>query len=213
MEKLLGAILCGGESTRMGSDKGLLPIRNTIWAKHMHEKLAPFHIPVVYSINPTQFAPYSEHISPELLIVDNTEVQGPLNGLLSLQQRYPNTDILLMSCDMLDLDAGTIEHLIKQYQADRTFDFYVYQDEEYAQTFCGIYTGVGLEKVEGRLTIGRLESFSLQSVLDEGYTLRIPMKNKALFKNYNSAEDIEQNFVEHKEASVISSSSPVPPQS
>lgn len=197
MKNLLGAILCGGKSTRMGSDKGLLPIRNTIWAKHMHEKLASFHIPVLYSINTDQFAEYREHISPEYLIVDNTEVKGPLNGLLSIQQRYPGFDILLISCDMLDLDAHTLEHLFEQYDNDRTFDFYVYQDEEFAQTFCGIYTGVGLEKVDGRLMIGRLDSFSLQSVLDEGYTMRLPIKNKAAFKNYNSSADIEQNFVEH----------------
>ncbi len=197
MKNLLGAILCGGKSTRMGSDKGLLPIRNTIWAKHMHEKLAPFHIPVVYSINPEQLIDYREHISPEYLVVDNTDVKGPLNGLLSVQQLYPGIDILLMSCDMLDLDAHTLEHLLEQYNNDRTFDFYVYQDEEYAQTFCGIYTGVGLEKVDGRLMIGRLDDFSLQSILDEGYTMRMPIKNKAVFKNYNSSVDIEQNFVEH----------------
>mgnify|MGYP000609511863 CR=1 FL=1 len=197
MKKLLGAILCGGGSTRMGSDKGLLPIRNTIWAKHMHEKLAPFHIPVVYSINPSQFENYREHISPEYLIVDSTDVKGPLNGLLSIQQRYPQADILLMSCDMLDLDPSTIEHLLEEYNNDSTFDFYVYQDDDFAQTFCGIYTGVGLEKVEGRLMIGRLESFSLQSVLNEGYTMRLPIRSKTVFKNYNSSVDIEQNFVEH----------------
>jgi molybdopterin-guanine dinucleotide biosynthesis protein A len=181
----------------MGSDKGLLPIRNTIWAKHMHEKLAPFHIPVVYSINPDQLINYREQISPEYLVVDNTEVKGPLNGLLSIQQLYPGLDILLISCDMLDLDAATIENLLEQYNKDRTFDFYVYQDDECTQTFCGIYTGVGLEKVEGRLTIGRLENYSLQSILDEGYTMRLPVANKLVFRNYNSAAVIEKNFVEH----------------
>jgi molybdopterin-guanine dinucleotide biosynthesis protein A len=191
MENLIGVILCGGESKRMGADKGLLPIRNTIWAKFMHEKLAPFHIPVIYSINPTQVKDYSEHISPECLVVDNTEMKGPLNGLLSIQQKFPKTDVLLMACDMLDIDTATIDHVLQEYKKDSTFDFYVYQDEEYAQPFCGIYTGVGLEKVDGRIMIGRLEPYSMQSILDEGYTKRLKITHKNVFRNYNDASELE----------------------
>ena len=194
MENLLGVILCGGESKRMGTDKGLLPIRNTIWAKHMHEKLHPFHVPVVYSVNPLQVQSYSEYISQEYMIVDNTETQGPLNGLLSVQQKFPGRDLLLLACDMLDLDASTIDHLLHEYRRDRTYDFYVYQDDHFAQPLCGIYTGVGLEKVEGRLMVGRLQGYSLQSVLDEGYTRRLPIKNKTVFKNYNSNADVANHF-------------------
>lgn len=194
MENLLGVILCGGESRRMGADKGLLPIRNTIWAKHMHEKLSFLHIPVVYSVNPAQLETYREYISQELLIPDQTDVAGPLNGLLSLQQRLPGKDFLLLACDMLDMDTATIKALIHEYQHDKTFDFYVYQDKEFAQPFCGVYTGTGLDKVDGRLVIGRLANHSLQSVLDEGYTRRLPIKNYNVFRNYNSAEDVEKNF-------------------
>jgi molybdenum cofactor guanylyltransferase len=190
MEKLLGVILCGGESKRMGMDKGLLPIRNTIRAKHMHEKLSSFHIPVVYSVNLEQVKDYREYISPEYMIVDNTEVEGPLNGLLSVQQKYPNTDLLLMACDMLDMDAATIDHLLKEYTSDRTYDFYVYQDEKFAQPFCGIYTGVGLQKVEGRIMIGRLNNYSLQAVLEEGYTKHLTIKNKHAFRSYDEMTEL-----------------------
>jgi molybdopterin-guanine dinucleotide biosynthesis protein A len=188
MENLIGVILCGGESKRMGSDKGLLPIRNTIRAKYMHEKLSSFHIPVVYSVNPHQLHDYSEHISQEVMVVDTTEVQGPLNGLLSAQQKYPGYDLLLMACDMLDLDVQTIEHLIKEYTQDKSYDFYVYQDDKFAQPFCGIYTAVGLEKVEGRITIGRLQNYSLQAILDEGYTKRLTIRNKNSFNSYDDKD-------------------------
>jgi len=199
MENLLGVILCGGESKRMGSDKGLLPIRNTIWAKHMHEKLAMFHLPVVYSVNPHQVLTYAEEISPELLVVDNAEVEGPLKGLLSVHTQFPDKDLLLLACDMLDLDAGSIDHLLQEYMRDNQSDFYVYQDEGFAQPFCGIYTRTGLEKVAGRIMIGRLKNYSLQAIFDEGCTLRLPIRSSHFFRNYNSNEDIEAYF-EHPPA-------------
>lgn len=194
MENLLGVILCGGQSKRMGSDKGLLQIRNTIWAKHMHEKLAMFHLPVVYSVNQQQVHTYVEEISPELLVVDNADVEGPLRGLLSVHQQYPDNDLLLLACDMLDLDAGTISFLLQEYMRDNQSDFYVYQDDGFAQPFCGIYTRTGLEKVAGRIMIGRLKTYSMQAVFDEGVTLRLPIRNHHVFRNYNSNADIEMFF-------------------
>lgn len=192
MEKLLGVILCGGESSRMGSDKGLLPIRTTIWAKYMHEKLSALHIPVVYSINPRQVELYSEHISRDVMVIDNSEVPGPLNGLLSVHMQYPHNNLLLLACDMLDLDGATINGIVNDYLSDSTFDFYVYQDEEFAQPFSGIYTRIGLEKVAGRIMVGRLQKHSFQAILDEGYTRRLPISNKTVFRNYNSQEEIKQ---------------------
>jgi molybdenum cofactor guanylyltransferase len=196
MENLLGVILCGGESKRMGADKGLLPIRNTIWAKHMHEKLAMLHIPVVYSVNSQQVLDYREEIMPELLVIDNADVSGPLKGLLSVHQQFPGKDLLLLACDMLDLDVLTIQTLLQEYQRDNQYDFYVFQDEHFAQPFCGIYTRTGLEKVYGRIMIGRLDNFSLQAILDEGHTLRLPIRSQHVFRNYNSNADIA-TFFEH----------------
>src|SRR4029077_5579953 len=136
-----------------------------------------------------QVLSYAEEISPELLVVDNAEVEGPLKGLLSVHQQYPGKDLLLLACGLLDWDAGTIHYLLQEYMRDNQYDFYVYQDVDYAQPFCGIYTRTGLEKVAGRIMIGRLKNYSLQAIFDEGVTLRLPMRSQHVFRNYNSNAD------------------------
>jgi molybdopterin-guanine dinucleotide biosynthesis protein A len=82
---------------------------------------------------------------------------------------------------------------------DNEYDFYVYQDTDFAQPFCGIYTRTGLEKVAGRIMIGRLQNYSLQAIFDEGHTLRLPIRHPHVFRNYNSNADIEAYF-EHPPA-------------
>ena len=51
MENLLGVVLCGGQSKRMGSDKGLLVKDGKPWAMCIADKLEKAALPVVVSIN------------------------------------------------------------------------------------------------------------------------------------------------------------------
>lgn len=186
MHDLLGVVLCGGKSKRMGADKGLLAIGGSIWSKHVAEKLIPFNIPIVFSVNAKQLKDYRVYIDPEKLIVDNSDIQGPLNGLVSVHKRYPENNLLLLACDMLDLDKPTIKKCIETYEREDSFDFYVYQDESFAQPFCGIYKARGLRKVLKLASAHGLTKFSFQSVLDNGVTKRISIDNASAFKNYNA---------------------------
>lgn len=185
MQDLLAVILCGGESKRMGSDKGLLPTEGTVWARNVAGKLSFLDIPVIFSINASQVEKYSAHIPENQLIIDSVDVSGPLKGLLSVHQQYPQRNLLLLACDMLDLDKPTIEHIIEVYVNDKGYDFYVYQDTDYAQPFCGIYTAKGLVAVLEKAAAHSLEKFSLQQVLNNGNTKRLTIINSAAFKNYN----------------------------
>ncbi|MEJ7738460.1 MAG: molybdenum cofactor guanylyltransferase [Chitinophagaceae bacterium] len=185
MNTLLGVVLCGGESKRMGTDKGLIIIGGTIRAKYVAAKLEPFKLPVVFSVNESQVSAYAEHISPDNLVIDAVEAHGPLNGLLSVHNKFPDNDLLLLSCDILDLDEKTISTVLDVFQAEAKHDFIVYQDIDYAQPFCGIYRSAGLRKLLDNMQSHRLHSFSLQSVLNEGYTRRLAIINPAAFKNYN----------------------------
>ena len=80
---MLGVILCGGKSSRMGSDKGLLKLHAGTWAQNAIEKLMALQIPVVLSVNPNQYRDYSPIFTLEQLVKDDEglDVHGPLCGV------------------------------------------------------------------------------------------------------------------------------------
>ena len=182
----------------MGRDKGLLDTGEGYWAIRMGGKLTP--LPAFYSINPQQWGNYSRILPPDHLIIDSTllpTIRGPLKGLLSIHERFPDKDFLLVACDMQDLDAATIHKVTEAYSRNLPdqgrpapgpdlYDFFVYQDQGFFQPFAGIYTSRGLTAIYRQAGEGRLLDSSLQSLLREARTKILPIKNPAAFRNYNS---------------------------
>ena len=185
MEKLLGVVLCGGESKRMGADKGLIEKDGRTWAQIVGDKLQAVGIEVVYSVNSQQLDTYQSYIPLDRLIVDKIEIQGPLRGLLSVYDKHRDRDLLLMACDLIEMDEETLSLLIEHYKSNSSNDFVVYQ-HEFAEPFCAIYTSRGLQPVLDRARNQQLTRFSFQNILEEGNTLRIPVMNKPSFNNYNT---------------------------
>ena len=180
----------------MGSDKGSLLKEGIPWANYMAGKLVPSGLPVVFSVNALQLETYPAFIPSGQLVPDSLSVAGPLKGLLSVHERFPGNDLLLLACDMLDLDEATIGKMISVYREgllpahgtpDRgKYDFYVYRDGEFIQPFCGIYTSRGLSAVYARAVQGELKEFSLQSLFDDGKTKKLLIDRSGAFQNYNT---------------------------
>ena len=183
MTKLRGLVMCGGQSTRMGTDKGLIGINDTCWAGFMAAKLSALGLPVSISINSAQLQSYSVYFKADDLVVDVFKIGGPLNGLLSVHFNQPESDWLLVACDMIDMQSQTIERLIASYQNNPGHDFYVYQNPQFAEPFCGIYTAAALLQVA--LNIEK-ENLSLQKLLKNGKTFALPVTEPESFTNYNS---------------------------
>src|SRR4051794_35971592 len=83
---LTGVVLCGGNSTRMGKDKGLLKEEEQTWAEIATQKLTALHLPVLISVNREQFQTYEQIFPKERLVVDSESLgsKAPLFGLLSV---------------------------------------------------------------------------------------------------------------------------------
>ncbi|HLZ88777.1 MAG TPA: NTP transferase domain-containing protein, partial [Puia sp.] len=131
---LLGVVLSGGESRRMGRDKGLLDTGSGAWVLRMGEKLAQQQLPVIYSINKEQFPAYSAILPADRLVVDAGEREGPLNGLFSVHRGFPRHDLLLVACDMQDLDAAALTGIIAAWRIEEA-DAYAYEVEGVLQPF------------------------------------------------------------------------------
>src|SRR6185437_1962298 len=124
--RLTGVVLCGGESRRMGSDKGLLLKDGRPWALYMAEKLERCELPVLFSINARQTEAYVAVLPPGRWVVDSRGLAGPLEGVLSIHEKYPDLDLLVVACDMPDLDERTIAGLVDAYAQNGSYEFYAY---------------------------------------------------------------------------------------
>jgi molybdopterin-guanine dinucleotide biosynthesis protein A len=188
MENILGVVLCGGESKRMGSDKGLLLKDGTAWAVLIAEKLKEVGLAVVVSINEKQQEAYQKIFPETPLIVDHLPIDGPLDGLLSIHRNFPYKDILLMACDLIDMKLGVIQNLLISYTSSPEFDFYVYEQNGFTQPFCALYTARGLAPVYEAFEQNLLKKYSLHERFEKGKTLYLPVKDESSFMNYNQIQ-------------------------
>ncbi|WP_285057013.1 molybdenum cofactor guanylyltransferase [Pedobacter ginsengisoli] len=183
--KLMGVVLCGGESKRMGLDKGLLQKDGQPWAAVIADKLAQQDLEVVISISELQKQSYRNIFPKRTLIIDHIPIRGPLNGLLSVHQRFPDHDLLLMACDLTEMDEGTLNVLIGIYRQQPGHEFYVYRHNGFAEPFCAIYTAAALAGVLQQQESGELKRYSLHERFETGNTKYLTINELSVFKNFN----------------------------
>ena len=182
---LLGVVLCGGESKRMGSDKGLLQLNGKTWAEHIADKLTEQNLPVIISINEKQLDSYKKVFAEKDLIVDRLPMHGPLNGLLTVHQNFPGKDILLMACDLIDMDKTILQELINAYENNEA-EYFAYEEDNFFQPLCAVYTSKALQSLQERLLNGSLANYSFQYILNNSHTHRLHTSFQKAFTNYNS---------------------------
>jgi molybdopterin-guanine dinucleotide biosynthesis protein A len=173
----------------MGSDKGLLTINEKTWAQSAFDKLASCGVSVCVSINNSQKEDYLKVFEDDQLVLDSFPFEGPLCGLLSVHNAFPFHDLLILACDMVDVQPELIKKLISQLrQHEGEHDFFVFANEENLEPLFGIYTREGLQKIADLYNLGQLEKWSMKYVLEISNThiTQLTASQIALLKNYNS---------------------------
>ena len=191
---MLGIILCGGQSSRMGSDKGLLVNEAKTWAQTAYDKLATLNIPIKLSVNEKQFAEYAKVFAAESLISDNTavDVRGPLLGVLSAHMQNPADDLFLLACDMPLMEPELLKELYNCCRQNSGSEVYIFTNDNEPEPLCGIYTAKGLLKIAALQKENNLLKHSMKFILSQlaVYTIALNDNQKKYFRNFNAHAEL-----------------------
>ena len=107
--KINGLVLAGGDSTRMGKDKGAINYHGKAQREFMADLLAPFCEGTYISKKPGKLIE-----SQYPFLEDSFLDLGPYGGILSAFRHDPNVAWLCVACDIPMLDRQTLERLVDE---------------------------------------------------------------------------------------------------
>ena len=156
-------ILAGGRSSRMGSDKALLPLpgnEQISFVEHLVSVLAPIGSEVLLVVrDETQALAYAS-LRNVRIVIDQIPDYGPLMGLYSGLSAMHSTSMyaLVMAVDMPFVQPALLTYLLAQAQGDSMLVPVV---EDTPQVLLAVYPRTILPTIEALLRQGRRDPRSL----------------------------------------------------
>jgi len=187
MQQQLNAyILAGGKSSRMGTDKGLLPLQGKPMVQHMAEKLKPLFDKVsIVSANEA----YNNFGCDR--IVDIMPGLGPAAGIYTALAHSDRDYNFITSCDMPFISTAAVEYMLRK--ADGAQIILPSHDGQIEPLF-GIYSKTCLPKWLALIQRGFLKlqemiaCFDLLIVDISGN----PLFTDPIFQNINTPDDLNK---------------------
>jgi len=191
---MLGVILCGGQSSRMGTDKGMIKLHANTWAQTAVDKMANLNLEVVLSVNAIQHNDYLTVFTESQLVKDNDELKlkGPLAGVLSVHLQYPEQDLFVLACDMPLMETAVLSVLLSMELKEPGAAAFVYTNEGEPEPLCAIYKASGLAHINDLLQTGQLTRHSMKFMLEHiaTYFTALNDSQKKYFRNFNAHAEL-----------------------
>ncbi len=180
---LHGLILAGGRSSRMGKDKALIKYHSENQLLHTAALLQPHCQNVFVSCRAEQAEAYRNFGIP--IITDAYFGIGPLGGLLSAQQVWPDNGWLVAACDLPFLDEAIVRYLCSHRNPMRFATAFRNSQSGSFEPLFACYE----PKSRSRLILRHLEgNNSLAAFLDESRIEELTLQNCDVLKNINDPE-------------------------
>lgn len=175
-------ILAGGKSSRMGTDKGLLPLNNEVFVERIGKKLKKITNSVYVITSNEAYKNLNLNC-----IEDIFPNKGPVGGIYTALTHSSTEQNIIISCDTPLINYEVISWLIKEHE-NKTFmiTFPTFDNKDYP--LIGIYskkmTPIFLEAIQQ-------DSLKLRSVLQNinCNIVVLPLKFRDNILNINTKEE------------------------
>ncbi|AKQ45625.1 hypothetical protein TH63_08135 [Rufibacter radiotolerans] len=180
---LYGLVLSGGQSTRMGQDKGLLQYHGKTQRQHAYQLLQQVCDRVFLSLRPGQ-----EHNLEDQMefLLDNHPFRGPINGILSALQQHPSAAFLVMACDLPLVTESTVLNLKQERDPSLTVTAYAVEGSELPEPLLAIWEPSAYEPA---LAFALGGTFCPRKFLLQAHTKLIRPNNAEEIFNANNPEE------------------------
>ena len=185
-----GLVLAGGKSRRMGTDKALLEHGGRSQLAHVVALLESQVDRVFVSARSDQ-ADEPERKRYDL-IVDRFEDLGPLAGILSAMEEYPDVDWLVVACDLPNISAETIAHLLASRSETQPFTAYISAHDGLPEPLCALWRSGTQGIIRGFMDEGIR---CPRKILIRADTHLIEQLDPASLDNINTPADLESSVL------------------
>jgi len=189
--EVYGLVLAGGKSRRMGRDKALLLRDGKSQLAHMVSLLDAVVDRVFVSTRDDQTGDAER--SRFNLIVDRYDDMGPIAGILTALQEYPEVDWLVVACDLPNIDDSTLRFLLENVSDTQPFTAFRSSHDGLPEPLCAVYKS-------GSDTV-------LRAFIDDGVncprkillrseTRLLEQTDPSSLDNVNTPDDLEHSVLE-----------------
>ncbi|MBK7554743.1 MAG: molybdenum cofactor guanylyltransferase [Flavobacteriales bacterium] len=181
-----GVVLAGGQSSRMGTDKALIQVNERSLLQHAIDLLRPHVREILVIGDPAKYTP--EHAT---VIPDDEPGKGPLGGLVTALRHARYVRVLVLACDLPNLNDRLIALLKSELHGDR--DAVVPNHSGYIEPLAAAYHRHAIEDFDDCLKNDVLKMSKALERIHTAYTDVEPGEDgwpQDLFKNVNAPTDL-----------------------
>lgn len=188
-EPITVAIMAGGKSSRMGTDKSFVLVNGRPLIEGVIEAVAGLGTETLLITNKPDA--YAQFNLP--MVGDVYPDHGSLGGIFTAVHAAAHPHTLVVACDMPWLNRPLLEYMISLRQ---TADIIVPRWEKYPEPLHAIYSKACLDPIEAKLKAQQLKITGFFGQVDVRFVAREEIerfdRNGRSFANINSPEDLEE---------------------